>query len=285
MIADSSDPCFRVRDLSFAYPKGDGTAIDGLTFDIPQGAVTAVVGLRGSGKSTLLSLLGLLWEDGHPFSGTITYREAAEPYHRLDQHSRTSLRQRSFGFALQNVYLLPNFSCLDNVAMPLVIQGQSLDESRRQVREMLRQIDAELVPPTDADDRSRQRALSVRAEKKPAEVSGGERQQFALLRALIHGPRLLFADEPVSNLDFRSQSIIEGLLRSWQEQKSVLGGAGNDRTLVLISHQLDFVLRLAEHLIVLYHGRLVGNQMWHVSELPRGEQSLRHMIETGNPDS
>jgi len=207
----------------------------------------AILGPSGSGKTTLLNLLGLLWE-GTLETGQVVYQGngKASPcdYALLAPARRAELRLREFGFVLQSSYLLPHFTCAQNVAMPLAIQGRQRSECRAAVERLLGVAD-----PTG-------QLLAVR-DRLAGEVSGGQKQRMAVLRAVIHDPAVIFADEPISNLDPANARPILDLLRAWRDGLLHPDAPDRSRTLILVCHSLR-TARRADYFALLERGRLVG---------------------------
>ena len=161
-----------------------------VSFSVAEGDMLAIVGSSGSGKSTLLHLLGGL---DTPTSGEVIFN--GQSMSKLSSAAKAELRNRELGFIYQFHHLLPDFTALENVAMPLLIGKQKPKEIDTRAREMLRAV-----------------GLEHRASHRPSELSGGERQRVAIARALVNNPRLVLADEPTGNLDARNADSIFQLL-------------------------------------------------------------------------
>lgn len=161
-----------------------------VSFSIGEGEMMAIVGSSGSGKSTLLHLLGGL---DTPTSGDVIF--SGQPMSKLSSAAKAELRNQKLGFIYQFHHLLPDFTALENVAMPLLIGKKKPAEIDARAREMLHAV-----------------GLEHRATHRPSELSGGERQRVAIARALVNNPRLVLADEPTGNLDARNADSIFELL-------------------------------------------------------------------------
>ena len=187
-----SDPVLSIRGLERSYVTGAGplTVLRGVDIDVMPGEIVGLIGPSGSGKSSLLHAAGLL---EHPNAGRITVlgRDCSD----LPDRDRTRVRLATIGFVYQFHHLLPEFSALDNVALPLMIAGKSRKAARDRARALLGEL-----------------GLSERVDHQPAQMSGGEQQRVAVARALTNSPRLLLADEPTGNLDpHTSGAVFENL--------------------------------------------------------------------------
>ena len=176
-----SEPILSLRSVERRYPSGGRMleVLRGVDLDVHPGEMVGLIGPSGSGKSSLLHAAGLLeW----PNAGRIVIdgKDCA----KLGDRARTKLRLTKIGFVYQFHHLLPEFTALDNVALPMRIAGASLAASRERAGELLASL-----------------GLAERAHHQPAQLSGGEQQRVAIGRALVNRPRLLLADEPTGNLD------------------------------------------------------------------------------------
>jgi len=181
-----------IRGLKRTYRSGDRdlTVLTGADLDVSPGEIVGLIGPSGSGKSSLLHAAGLL---EHPTAGQILIEE--RDCSKLSDRQRTRVRLSTIGFVYQAHHLLPEFTALDNVALPQMIAGQSRKAARARAAELLTQL-----------------GLGERLNHQPAQMSGGEQQRVAIARALANKPRLLLADEPTGNLDpATSASVFENL--------------------------------------------------------------------------
>ena len=221
----------RARGLSKKYRSGtsDLVVFSGVDLDVQRGEMLALVGESGAGKSTLLHLLGGL---DRPSEGTIHY--GSREISGLADSEQADFRNREIGFVWQIHYLLPEFTALENVTMPLLIRGWPMEKA---VSESMARLD--------------EVGLRARASHRAGELSGGEQQRVVLARALVGNPSVLLADEPTGNLDFRTGEMIfellEGLHRSHQ------------LTSVLVTHNLAFARR-CDRVLSLDKGGLLPGQ-------------------------
>lgn len=219
-----SDVIINCQNLSKSYHDGN-TAVDVLkdiNFAIHQGDRLAIVGPSGSGKSTLLHLLGGL---DKPSSGQVFLQGV--DWQALGEKQRCKMRNKQLGFIYQFHHLLPEFSALENIAMPLLLAGMAVVDAERQAELILEKV-----------------GLSARAEHKPSQLSGGERQRVAIARALVHQPGCVFADEPTGNLDHSTAVKVFDLMLQLNKQfNTALVIVTHDR---LLAERMDRVIMLQE---------------------------------------
>ena len=226
------EPYIRARGLTKRYRSGasDLTIFENLNLEIERGEMLALVGESGAGKSTLLHLLGGL---DTPSGGTIHY--GGREISGLAPSEQSEFRNREIGFVWQIHYLLPEFTALENVMMPLLIRGPGTGKATAEAAaESLARLD--------------EVGLQARASHRAGELSGGEQQRVALARALVGKPTVLLADEPTGNLDFRTGEMIFELLETLHRTHQL--------TSVFVTHNLAFAKRCGRAL-ALERGGLV----------------------------
>jgi len=225
-------PLIQIADLckSFATPGGEVRVLRDVAFSINAGERVAVVGASGAGKTTLMHILGGL---DRPSSGQVLFEGAS----LFDSRGPAldAFRNRTIGFVFQFHQLLPEFSALENVMMPLLIGGMKRAAAAEIAVELLQQV-----------------GLEHRLSHKPGALSGGEQQRVAIARALVRKPRLLLADEPTGNLDSRTADGIYQLLDSMHERHGL--------TMIVVTHSMALAGKL-DRVIELEDGALANDSL------------------------
>jgi lipoprotein-releasing system ATP-binding protein len=212
-----------IRDLTKIY--GDGVeirALDGVNLNIERGEFIAIVGPSGSGKSTLLNQIGIL---DTPTSGTILLDGIDVT--KMSDKQRSTTRNQKLGFIFQYHHLLPDFNALENVMMPLLINGIKRSKAKESARLMLEEV-----------------GLGDRMDHRMTQLSGGQNQRVAIARALVNKPSIVIGDEPTGNLDTKASENIYELLRRLNREHS--------QTFILVTHdermaaKTDRIIRLED---------------------------------------
>ncbi len=213
-MANSDNSLIKVRDLAKIYQIGtqEVHALRSIDVDIHKNEFVALMGPSGSGKSTLMNIIGCL---DTPSRGS--YFLNGQDVSNMEDDDLAEVRNREIGFVFQTFNLLPRYSALENVALPLIYKGVSKSERQKRAEEVLNHV-----------------GLGDRIDHKPNELSGGQRQRVAVARALVNKPAIILADEPTGNLDTKTSYEIMALFDEIHAQ-------GN--TIILVTHEED----IAEH--------------------------------------
>lgn len=219
------------QKLYKSYHDGTSTVevLKGVDLAITKGDRIAIIGPSGSGKSTLLHLLGGL---DKPTSGLITVGNVN--WQKINEKQRCQLRNQQLGFVYQFHHLLPEFTALENVMMPLLLAGMAVKDAEEKAINMLEQV-----------------GLKPRLTHKPAQLSGGERQRVAIARALVHQPYCVLADEPTGNLDEATASKVFDLMLELNKKMNT--------ALVIVTHDQRIAERM-DRVLVLHEGSLYARE-------------------------
>jgi len=222
-----NEKILRAVDIHKSYFMGRNElkVLKGITLEISRGEILAIVGPSGVGKSTLLHILGAL---DRPTQGQVYIHSV--PIFQMSDDQLATFRNRTVGFIFQFHHLLPEFTALENVAMPALIGGLEKKQAFQKAEALLEEV-----------------GLGDRLEHKPSELSGGEQQRVAVARALMNDPAILLADEPSGNLDLESSRALHQLLMRLNRERG--------QTLVIVTHNRELA-RMAHRIIELYDGRI-----------------------------
>jgi lipoprotein-releasing system ATP-binding protein len=219
----SNPPIFSFKNIQKRYQQGDTTieVLKDITIELYPGEIVALVGASGSGKSTALHIAGLL---ERPSSGDVFINGVAG--WKMSDPKRTAIRLNQIGFVYQFHHLLPEFTALENVMLPQILQKASSQDAENKALELLTSL-----------------GLKERANHRPSKLSGGEQQRVAVLRALANNPQILFADEPTGNLDeVTAKLVFEELLTLVRKKKVAALIATHDLNL---AKKMDRVVHLS----------------------------------------
>jgi putative ABC transport system ATP-binding protein len=220
-----------VNNLSKIFTSGDAEikAVNDVSFVIPEGQFVAITGRSGSGKSTLLYQLGLL---DRPTKGSIKIDDLEVT--ELSDNDQTRLRLHALGYIFQDYAILPTLTALENVMVPLLMQGVSEIEARHKAKLALTRV-----------------GLGDRLHNTPGQLSGGQQQRVSIARAIGHNPQVVFADEPTANLDSEtSRTVLDAFLELNKE----------GQTIIMVTHEPEYAA-LADRIITLADGKIVSDVM------------------------
>ena len=220
-----------IKNLTKKFESGGVTtiAVNNLSLKIPEGQFVSVTGKSGSGKSTLLYQLGLL---DHPTSGEVLIDNVNVT--SLNENEQTLMRLHSLGYIFQDYAILPSLTALENVMVPLLMQGLDDKSAREKSEKALKRV-----------------GLGDRINNLPSQLSGGQQQRVSIARAIGHNPKIVFADEPTANLDSEtSHNILEAFLELNKE----------GQTIVMVTHEPEYAA-LTHRIIELSDGNIVNDEM------------------------
>ncbi|MFN3534261.1 MAG: ABC transporter ATP-binding protein [Desulfatiglandales bacterium] len=211
---------FRLEDVHKSYFQSgkEIKILEGLHLSIEAGESVAITGASGVGKSTLLHIMGSL---ERPTKGRVLFEEI--DLYGLGEAELERIRNSKIGFVFQFHYLLPEFTSLENVMMPLLISGKALDPAREEALAALNMV-----------------GLASKAYNRPGELSGGEQQRVAIARAIVQGPKVVLADEPTGNLDWHTGDEIGKLLVALNRERGT--------TVVVVTHNIKLASLMARHM-------------------------------------
>ena len=217
-----------VTDLYKSFPMGGQTltVLKGVNLQIQRGELIAIVGASGAGKSTLLHIIGTL---DRPSTGTVHFD--AQDMFQMSEGEQADFRNRRIGFVFQFHHLLPEFTALENVCMPALIQRQHPVDIEPEAIALLQEV-----------------GLKARLHHKPGELSGGEQQRVAVARALLQKPDLVLADEPTGNLDTHTSEALFAMMRELNKARGT--------TFVIVTHN-DKLSAQADRIVHMQDGQIV----------------------------
>lgn len=217
----------QVRNLVKSFRDGpvETRVLKGIDFSAKQGEFIAIMGRSGAGKSTLLYQMSLLDE---PTSGEILI--SGKEAHLMSEHEKMLFRLSEFGYVFQDYALLPDLTAIENVALPLLMQGLSGEEAEEKARVALERV-----------------GVGSRVNNLPSQLSGGEQQRVSVSRAIAHKPSVLFADEPTANLDRESSSRVMSIFKELHK---------SGQTIIMVTHEDEYAA-FADRIITLDDGKIV----------------------------
>lgn len=226
-LTQTLSPILECRTVTKDYVDGDSIikVLMGIELSVMPGEQIAIIGRSGSGKTTLLQLLGGL---DKPTTGQVWMK--SQNVHALNEREQEKLRNKTLGFIYQLHHLLPEFTAIENVAMPLLIGDVGSAEAKRRAADMLDQV-----------------GLSHRLTHRPSELSGGERQRVAIARALVNNPDCILADEPTGNLDAENANQVFDVIQTLNRQ--------HNTSIIIVTHDIQLAKRM-DRILELQSGHL-----------------------------
>lgn len=228
MTSNGQQLAARVRGLSKSFGDGDARlkVLKEIDLDVRCGDITMLVGPSGCGKTTLISII----------AGTLAADEGelnvfGHDLRRLSSSSITAFRAKHIGFIFQSFHLIPTLTCVENVSVPLIIQGVSTRQAEKAAREMLAQV-----------------GLADRLKHRPAQLSGGQQQRVAIARALVHEPKLIISDEPTAALDAKNGHVVMELFEHVAR--------GQERAVLIVTHD-NRIFHHANRIASMDDGRII----------------------------
>lgn len=230
-IKNTKEPFIEVKNIRKIYRMGEEkvVALDDVSLNIYRGEIVCFLGASGSGKSTFLNMVAGLEK---PTKGEIYI--GGIPVHKLNEESVTLFRQKNIGFIFQAYHLLPMFTAVENVSLPLIFRGVDKKKREKMARETLAMV-----------------GLKGYENRKPTQMSGGQQQRVGIARALVGNPKIIFADEPTGNLDSHtSKEVMEIMMAKVRESQ---------RTLIVVTHDKN-IADYADRIVTIQDGNILSIQ-------------------------